>query len=99
MIPFIPGYSRLRPPEQDKEANDKEYAESQQQRALERDLRAEKRDLAVLKAQGAGEEEISAQKERVKAARDNLDNFCLETGRARRVNREYTPIKAIFPDI
>lgn len=96
-IPFVPGFSRIRPPEQDKEANDKEYAESQQQRALERNYRYEKRDLAVLKAQGADEEEIKAQRERVKTARNNLDDFCEETGRARRTGREGTPIDAKWP--
>lgn len=97
-IPFIPGFSRIRPPEQNKEQNDKEYQESQQQRALERQLRYEKRDLAVLKAQGATEDEIKAQRLRVKNARTNLDDFCEETGRARRTGREQTPIKATWPD-
>jgi hypothetical protein len=97
-IPFIPGFSRIRPPEQNKEENDKEYHESQQQRALERKLRYEKRDLAVLKAQGASEDEIKAQRLRVKNARTELNDFCNETGRARRSNREQTPIKATFPD-
>lgn len=97
-IPFFPGYSRIREPEQDEEANAKEYKESQQQRALERDLRNEKRELAVMKAQGAPEEEIRAQKQRVAEARDNLDAFCDKTGRARRSGREGTPINATFPD-
>ena len=97
-IPFIPGFSRIRKPEQNREENDKEYAESQQQRALERKYRYEKRDLSVLKAQGASDEEIKAQKERVKTARQNLDDFCTETGRARRSSREGTPIKATWPD-
>lgn len=97
-IPFIPGFSRIRPPEQNEEENAKEYAESQEQRRLERNLRYEKRDLEVLKAQGASDEEIKAQRLRVKNARTELNNFCDETGRARRVNRERTPIKAEFPE-
>ena len=97
-IPFFPGFSRIRPPDQDEEANAKEYKESQQQRALERDLRNEKRELAVMKAQGAPEDEIKAQKQRVNNARDNLDSFCDKTGRARRSGREGTPINATFPD-
>lgn len=97
-IPFFPGFSRIRPPDQDEEANAKEYKESQQQRALERDLRNEKRELAVMKAQGAPEDEIKAQKQRVSNARDNLDSFCDKTGRARRSGREGTPINATFPD-
>lgn len=97
-IPFVPGMSIPRQPEQTKEENDKEYQESQQQRALERKYRYAKRDLAVLKAQGASKEEIAAQKKRVTKARENLDAFCQKTGRARRTNRERTPIKATFPD-
>lgn len=97
-IPFVPGFSRIRPPEQNAEENAKEYAESQQQRALERNLREERRELAVMKAQGATEDEINAQKLRVKNASKELDDFCDETGRARQRGREYTPINAKFPD-
>ena len=97
-IPFIPGFSRIRPPEQTEEQNAKEYAESQKQRELERKLRYEKRDLNVLKAQGATEDEIKAQRLRVNNARTELNDFCDETGRARRSGRERTPIKATWPD-
>ena len=97
-IPFIPGFSKARQPQQNEEQNAKEYEESQKQRALERKLREEKRDLEVLKAQGASEEEIKEQKWRVKKARDNLNEFCDDTGRARRSSRERTPINAKFPD-
>ena len=96
-IPFVPGFSRIREPKQDEEENAKEYAESQEQRALERKLRYEKRDLAVMKAQGAGEEEIRAQKARVRKASDDIEQFCDETGRARKRAREYTPINATWP--
>lgn len=97
-IPFIPGFSRIRPPEQNAEENAKEYAESQQQRKLERDLRNERRELAVMKAQGATAEEINAQKLRVRNASTNLDEFCDQTGRARQRAREYTPVNAKFQD-
>ena len=97
MIPFVPGFSRIRPQEQDEEANAKEYAESQEQRRLERELRNEKRELEVMKAQGATEEEIRAQRQRVTGARDKLDTFCDETGRARQRYREYTPVNADWP--
>ena len=93
-IPFFPEFSRIRPPDQNKEENDKEYAESQQQRKLERNLRNEKRDLEVLKAQDAPEADIKAQRQKVAEARGDLDEFCRETGRARRSGREYTPINA-----
>lgn len=96
-MPFIPGYSLARQPEQNAEENAKEYEESQQQRALERELREKKRDLAVLKAQGASADEIRAQREKVNQARDNLDSFCDETGRARRSGREGTPSDAKWP--
>ena len=96
-IPFIPGFSKIRPPQQNEEQNAKDYEESQKQRQLERKLREEKRDLEVLKAQGASDEEIKAQRLKVKNARDNLNDFCDETGRARRTSRERTPIKADFP--
>lgn len=96
-IPFIPGLSIARQPEQNEGENAKEYAESQQQRQLERNLRAEKRDYEVLKAQGAPEEELKAQRERVRNARNDLDTFCDETGRSRRSGRESTPIDAKWP--
>lgn len=97
-IPFIPGFSKIRPPQQNEEQNAKDYEESQKQRALERKLREEKRDLEVLKAQGASDDEIKAQRAKVKNARDNLNDFCDETGRSRRSSRERTPINAEWPD-
>ena len=98
-IPFIPGFSKARQPEQNEEQNAKEYEESQKQRALERKLRYEKRDLAVMKAQGANDDQIRMQKMRVRNARVELDEFCDETGRARRSAREQTPIKAEWPEM
>ena len=97
-IPFIPGFSRIRPPEQNEEENAKEYEESQKQRALERKVREEKRDLAVLKAQGASDEEIKAQRDKVRQANANLTEFCDKTGRAKRSGRTTTPITADFPE-
>jgi hypothetical protein len=94
---FIPGFSTLKGEPQDPEENEKAYAESQQQRALERKLREEKRDLEVMKAQGADQEAIKAQRAKVKQASADIDQFCEDTGRARRRNREYTPVNAKFP--
>jgi hypothetical protein len=94
---FIPGFSTLKGEPQDPEENEKAYEESQQQRALERKLREEKRDLEVMKAQGADPEDIKAQRAKVQKASDDIDQFCEDTGRARRRNREYTPINAKFP--
>ena len=95
---FIPGFSTIKGEPQDPEENAKTYSESQQQRALERKLREEKRDLEVMKAQGASPEEIKAQRARVKQADANIKQFCDETGRARRKDREYAPVKAEWPD-
>lgn len=97
-IPFIPGFSRIREPHQNEEENAKEYAESQQQRALERKVRDEKRELEVMKAQGASKEDIDAQKRRVRNANAELTEFCDKTGRARQGYRTATPINATFPD-
>lgn len=96
-IPFFPGFSRIRPPMQDEEENAKAYAESQQQRALERKLREEKRDLEVMKAQGASEEELKAQRQRIRQASEDIDTFCNDTGRTRRRNRETAPVRATWP--
>jgi hypothetical protein len=94
---FIPGISTLYDVPQDEEENKKDYEESQQQRALERKLRYEKRDLEVLKAQGASEDLLKAQQAKVKKASHDIDDFCEETGRTRRRDREATPINAKFP--
>lgn len=95
--PFIPGLSKPRQPEQNEEENAKEYEESQKQRELERNYRYAKRDLMVAKARG-DEEEIAKAKKRVNLTRDNLNDFCKETGRARRSSREQTPIQAEWPE-
>ena len=96
--PFIPGVSTIHGEPQDEEANEKAYAESQEQRRLERKLRQEKRDLEVLKAQDATDDEIAEQKRIVRNASNDLMNFCNETGRPRRRERETAPINASFQD-
>ena len=95
---FIPGFSTLKGEPQDPEENEKTYAESQQQRALERKLREEKRDLEVMKAQGADPAAIRLQQDRVHNASAAIDDFCEETGRTRRRNREAAPVNATWPD-
>ena len=95
--PFIPGVSIIRGTPQDEEANAKTYAESQEQRRLERKIREEKRDLAMLKAQNAPEEAIKTQRAKVRQTSDDIDTFCEETGRARRQNREGVYTKRSFP--
>lgn len=95
---FIPGFSTVKGRPQSEEENDQTYKESQQQRALERHLREEKRNLSVLQAQGAPEDLLKAQQAKVDEASHQIDEFCDRTGRARRKEREYTPVNATFPD-
>ena len=95
---FIPGFSALRGQPQGQEENAKAYAQSQEQRRLERRLREEKRDLAVMRAQGADPDQIRTQRERIRKASDDIDAFCDQTDLPRRKNREYTPINATWPD-
>ena len=97
-IPFIPGFSRIREPQQNEEQNAKEYELKQEQRSLERDLRYKKRDFAVMKAQGADEELIRKQKQKIRQASQKIDDFCDENNLARKRSREYTPVNATWPD-
>ena len=83
---------------QDPEENAESYALSQQQRGLERKLREEKRDLEVMRAQGADEEQIRAQRARVNKVSDDIEAFCDEHDMPRRRNREFTPVNATWPD-
>ena len=96
--PFIPGVSLADGKPQDKAENDKVYAESQEQRRLERKIREEKRDLQMMKAQGAPEDAIAKQREKVKQSSADIDDFCRETGRARHRDREAVYTKREFPD-
>ena len=96
--PWIPGVSVADGEPQDKEENDRVYAESQEQRRLERKLREEKRDLMMAKAQGASEEEINALREKCRNSSQDIDDFCKSTGRQRRRNREGVYTKRDFPE-
>lgn len=86
--PQIPGVSIPRDDDiQDKEANDRLYQESQQQRALERSIRDAKRRQAAYKAAGlddAAKDAGALIAQRQAAMRD----FIARTGRARRYDRE-----------
>lgn len=95
--PFIPGVSLIRGQPMSEEANKQAYEDSQKQRALERKIREEKRDLLMLKAQGAPDEVIKAQRAKIRQTDDDIDNFCAETGRARRQNREGVYTERKFP--
>ena len=86
-ITMIPGVSIPRDrPEQDKEENDKVYAESQEQRRLEREIRYSKQKAAMMEAAGDKEGfEKEAVKIREKQAEYNA--FCKKTGRTKRLDR------------
>ena len=96
--PFIPGVSIIRGQPQDEEANARTYAESQEQRRLERKLREEKRDLMMAKAQGASEEEIKRLRAKTRQSSQDIEDFCEATGRARHRDREAVYTKREFPD-
>ena len=96
--PFIPRVSIVRGEPQDEAENEKTYAESQEQRRLERKLREEKRDIFMAKAQGADEEELSRLREKARNTSQDIDDFCEQTGRTRRRNREGVYTKREFPD-
>lgn len=95
---FIPGATKIPELMQNEKQNAKQYAESQKQRSLERELRAARLKLEVEKARGADKETVKAAREGVKRASEKLDEFCDETGRKRRREREYAPVKATWPD-
>ena len=84
--PFIPGLSVIRDTPQDKEENDRQYALSQQQRRLEREVRYAKREAAMMDAMGdkAGFEKAAA---KVKQKQENLGKFVTSTGRTARSDR------------
>ena len=82
-IPIIPGVTIPHAQDfvQPKEENDKAYAESQEQRALERQIRAAKRAVEM------GDDSKEA-KDRVKEAQAAMREFIGRTGRTRRYDRE-----------
>lgn len=86
--PQIPGVSIPRDDDiQDKEANDRLYQQSQEQRALERSIRDAKRRQAAFKAAGlddAAKDAGALIAQRQAAMRD----FIARTGRVRRYDRE-----------
>lgn len=83
--PFIPGLSLIRGDVPSEKKNDKEYAESQQQRYIERQIRYAKREAATLKAAGLDTADADAKVKRYQA---DMRAFIEETGRTRRRDRE-----------
>lgn len=85
--PFFPGLSYKRSEEtQDLKKNAEEYAQSQQQRALERDVKNAKREVMAQKAAG-NQEAYEAAAAALKAKQDKYKCFCSDTGRTPRNDR------------
>lgn len=84
---FTPGNSVIRGEVPDEEENKRQYAESQQQRAIERKIRYAKRDAMIAKNLGDEEGEKAA-KARVARYQGQMRQFIKETGRTRRYDRE-----------
>lgn len=87
-IPMIPGYSYPQDgPIQSEAENRKEYEESQEQRAYERNIRNAKRDLAIAEATG-DKDAIREAKTKIQQEQARMRGFIKQTGRARRYDRE-----------
>ena len=84
---FVPGSSVIRGEVPDEEENKRQYAESQQQRAIERKIRYAKRDVMIAKNLGDEEGEKAA-KARVARYQGQMRQFIKDTGRTRRYDRE-----------
>ena len=89
-IPIVPGVTiphgadNIQPPEE----NDKAYAESQEQRRLEREIREAKRVVEM-----AGDTATPEDKSRVRELQKEMRAFINETGRTRRYDRERIDVK------
>lgn len=84
-IPIIPGVTIPHGEDniQPKEENDREYKESQEQRALEREIREAKRNVEML-----GDAATKEDKQKVRELQAKMREFTERTGRARRYDRE-----------
>lgn len=88
--PFFPGLSTVRGEPEPEEENARQYAESQRQRALEREIRRAKLDVAIAKA--TGDEELKREaRQKLRGKQATMRAFIEDTGRTRRYDREYTP--------
>lgn len=98
--PFIPGVSVLY--DQGNIMSEKEnarvYEQTQQQRAIERQIREQKRDLLMAKNMGASKDELNALRAKIRETDDEIDAFCADTGLPRRQSREGVFTTRSFPD-
>ena len=82
--PMIPDVSEpVKEDIQSKEENDKQYQDSQKQRALERQIRYAKRNVEML-----GDLATDADRDKIKQAQAQMRAFIQSTGRTRRYDRE-----------
>ena len=82
---FIPGLGKARGTVPEEAENNARYAESQEQRGLERRIRYAKREIAMLEASGL---DATKAKEKLKRAQADMRAFINRTGRTRRSDRE-----------
>ena len=94
---FIPGATKVPEVLQGEEENARQYAQSQNQRGLERKFRSARLDMEVARAQGDAEG-LKQAREKLKDADVRLDRFIRETGRKRRREREFAPVDAKWPE-
>ena len=86
-VTFVNGYSIPRyEPTRDAEQNAKEYAESQKQRQLERNVRQAKLEAIAQDAAG-NKEAFKTAAEKVRQANADYKAYCKETGRTPRNDR------------
>lgn len=85
---FTPGNSVIRGEVPDEEENKRQYAESQQQRFIERQIRYAKRDLMIAKKLGDKDGEKAAMN-KLERYQSKMRQFINETGRTRRYDREW----------
>lgn len=84
--PFIPGFSMVRGEVPPKSVNDKRYAESQEQRELEREVRYARREAAIADAMG-DKEAFNKAAVKVKEREAAYRYFVEKTGRTERLDR------------
>ena len=89
---FIPGLGKVRGEVPDEAENNARYAESQEQRGLERRIRYAKREAAALEAAGL---DTADAREKVKAAQADMRAFINRTGRTRRSDREQIVVSTL----
>lgn len=89
MYAYFPGRGNKKKfqPYNKKESEEK-YAESQQQRKLERNIRAAKKELSMLESMKAKPEDITAAKKKVRDRQAQMRDFIDESRRTRRRQRE-----------